>query len=222
MQAGDRVERERELRRAVLAGEEYAWRTLYDEAFAGVYAYVLWRCGGLRDRADEVTQDVWLTAVRRLRSFDPAAGSFASWLRGIAVNVLRNHFRREQRRANHSRPLEHEPLADEEPHQQAERVDYKDVTFDAILKDLSKKVEGLSFRGRFTYGNLGQGTINLRFEEALPVSAILQALSDEGYCSFYVREYGILAARRDDAMAPPGALTVEEFLRQKPAEEPRR
>jgi RNA polymerase sigma-70 factor (ECF subfamily) len=119
MQAGDRVERERELRRAVLAGEEFAWRTLYGESFAALYAYVLWRCGGRRDRAEEVTQETWLTAVRRLRSFDPSAGCFASWLRGIAVNLLRNHYRREKRPMQ---PLQHEPLAEEEPCEQAERI----------------------------------------------------------------------------------------------------
>ncbi len=119
MQAGDRVEREREMRRAVLSGEEYAWRMLYDEAFAGLYAYVLWRCGGLRDRADEVVQETWLTAVRRLRAFDPTAGSFAAWLRGIAGNILRNHYRREKHRM---KPLECEPLAVEEPREQSERI----------------------------------------------------------------------------------------------------
>jgi RNA polymerase sigma-70 factor (ECF subfamily) len=119
MQAGNRVERERELRRAALAGEEFAWRTLYDEAFAGLYAYVRWRCGDLRDRADEVAQETWLTAIRRLRTFDPSAGSFASWLRGIAANVLRNHFRREKHRM---KPLESEPLAGEEAQEKAERI----------------------------------------------------------------------------------------------------
>jgi RNA polymerase sigma-70 factor (ECF subfamily) len=119
MQTGDRVERERELRRAVLSGEEFAWRTLYDESFAALSAYVLWRCGGLRDRADEVTQETWLTAVRRLRAFDPSAGSFLAWLRGIAANVLRNHCRRDKRRMQ---PLESEPLAEAETSEQAERV----------------------------------------------------------------------------------------------------
>ena len=123
MQAGDRVAREQALRRAVLAGEEFAWRTLYDEAFAGLYAYVLWRCGGLRDRADEVTQETWLTAVRRLRSFDPSAGRFASWLRGIAANLLRNYFRREGRRARRTQPLDGEPpVAVHEERADAERV----------------------------------------------------------------------------------------------------
>jgi len=122
MQAEDRVERERELRRAVLAGEEFAWRTLYDETFTGVYAYVLWRCGGLRDRADEVSQETWLTAVRRLRAFDPSVGSFAAWLRGIAANVLRNHFRREKQRTRRTQLLENEPLAVEETREQAARI----------------------------------------------------------------------------------------------------
>lgn len=122
MQAEDRVEQERQLRRAVLAGEEFAWRTLYDGAFAGLYAYVLWRCGGLRDRADEVVQETWLTAVRRLRAFDPSVGSFASWLRGIAANVLRNHFRREKRRTRFSQPLDCEPPAIEDSSEQAERI----------------------------------------------------------------------------------------------------
>ena len=110
MQPEDRLEREQALRRAVLAGEEYAWRRLYEETFAGLYAYVLWRCAGLRDRADEVVQDTWLTAVRRLRSFDPSAGTFAGWVRGIAANLLRNHFRRE--RVCRMQPLDGEPLAE--------------------------------------------------------------------------------------------------------------
>jgi RNA polymerase sigma-70 factor (ECF subfamily) len=104
MEARDRVWRERGLREAVLGGDEQAWRLWYDELCADLSAYVLWRCGGLRDRADEVVQETWLTAVRRLSSFDPAAGSFAGWLRGIAVNLLRNHFRRDCRRQGRHEP----------------------------------------------------------------------------------------------------------------------
>src|SRR5919201_1956083 len=98
MNPSDRAWRERGLLDAVLAGDERAWRTWYEESFDGLYAYVLWRCGGLRDRAHEVVQETWLTAVRRLRAFDPEQGSFAAWLRGIAANVLRNQLRRERRR----------------------------------------------------------------------------------------------------------------------------
>src|SRR5258707_6822181 len=94
MQSNERVWREQVLRRAVLAGDEAAWRSWYEGEYAGLYAYVLWRCAGLRDHADDLVQETWLTAVRRIRRFDPAQGSFAGWLRGIAGNVLSNHFRR--------------------------------------------------------------------------------------------------------------------------------
>ncbi len=99
MEPSERVGREQALRRAVLAGDEAAWRAWYDECFGGLLGYVVWRCGGLRDAADEVVQETWLTAVRRVRHFDPVAGPFAAWLRGIAANVLRNRFRRERRAA---------------------------------------------------------------------------------------------------------------------------
>jgi RNA polymerase sigma-70 factor (ECF subfamily) len=94
MQPSERVGRDGARRRAVLAGDESAWRAWYDECFDALFAYALWRCGGLRDAADEVVQETWLTAVRRVRHYDPAAGPFVAWLRGIAANVLRNRFRR--------------------------------------------------------------------------------------------------------------------------------
>jgi RNA polymerase sigma-70 factor (ECF subfamily) len=101
----DRADRERVLRGAVLAGDERAWQTWYDEAYAGLHAYVAWRCAGLRDLADEAVQETWLTAVRRLRSFDPDRAPFAAWLRGIAANVLRNLLRSETRRGSRFQPL---------------------------------------------------------------------------------------------------------------------
>jgi RNA polymerase sigma-70 factor (ECF subfamily) len=127
MHPGDRVWRERGLLQAVLSGDEEAWRAWYDESYHHLYAYVLWRCGGLRDCADEVVQETWLTAVRRLRSFDPVQGSFAGWLRGIAVNAIRNRLRRESRRERRTTPIEHLGLASEardelERREQAERV----------------------------------------------------------------------------------------------------
>ena len=93
MPSSERVRRERALRGAVLAGDEAAWRTLYDGAHAELWAYVVWRCAGLPDFAEDITQETWLVAVRRLREFDPERGRFTSWLRGIAANALRNHFR---------------------------------------------------------------------------------------------------------------------------------
>ena len=101
----DRVWRERGLRDAVVAGDAAAWRAWYEAEYAPLEGYVLWRCGSLRDLADEVLQETWLTAVRRIRRFDPVAGPFHGWLCGIATNVLRNHLRARRRRADRQRPL---------------------------------------------------------------------------------------------------------------------
>jgi RNA polymerase sigma-70 factor, ECF subfamily len=123
MQSNERVWREQALRRAVLAGDEAAWRSWYEAEYAGLYAYVLWRCAGLRDHADDVVQETWLTAVRRVRRFDATQGSFAGWLRGIAGNVLSNHFRRQRRR--HAEPLNGQlpaPDTDRQRRDQAERI----------------------------------------------------------------------------------------------------
>src|SRR5262245_6603154 len=122
-----RAGRERRLLRAVLAGDEGAWRAWYDESYAPLYAYALWRCGGLRDAADELVQDTWLTAVRRLRAFDPGRGSFLGWLRGIAANLLRNALRAEDARRCRlplvgGEPTGPPPDAELEVREQAERV----------------------------------------------------------------------------------------------------
>jgi RNA polymerase sigma-70 factor (ECF subfamily) len=95
MPADDRTHREQLLRDAVLRGDERAWRLWYDASYAELRAYVVWRCGGRRDLAEEVVQEVWLVAVRGIRQFDPLQGTFAAWLRGIALNVLNNHRRKQ-------------------------------------------------------------------------------------------------------------------------------
>src|SRR5437763_3358120 len=103
----ERTRREHAWQRAALAGDADAWLALYDDAFAALDAYVLWRCGGLRDLADDVAQDVWLTAVRRLAAFEPARAPFLAWLRGIAAGLLRNRFRLRARRDRLGPPAAH-------------------------------------------------------------------------------------------------------------------
>jgi RNA polymerase sigma-70 factor, ECF subfamily len=100
----DRVQRESLLRAAVLAGNEEAWRTWYEETYDPLHRYVKWRCGGRRDWADEIVQETWLVAVRRVRRFDPNKGGFLVWMRGIAANLLRNDLRRRRRSPKFQQP----------------------------------------------------------------------------------------------------------------------
>lgn len=89
---------EHALRAAVLAGDEEAWRVLYDRHFDSLFAYVHARTRGNALRAEEVVQDCWAVAVRRIRAFDPRTGAFGGWLRGIADRLLLNERRRWARR----------------------------------------------------------------------------------------------------------------------------
>lgn len=89
---------EAQLRAAVLGGNAWAWRTIYDRHFGALYGFVLTRAGRDRHWTEDVVQETWLTAAREIRTFDPERGQIEGWLRGIAENQLRNHRRREDRR----------------------------------------------------------------------------------------------------------------------------
>ena len=96
---------EQALHTAVLRGDEAAWRTLYDRHFAGLFRYVYYRAGRDRDRTQEVVQECWIVAVRRMRHFDPTRAPFGAWMRGVADGVLRNKKRRWRRRDGAEVPL---------------------------------------------------------------------------------------------------------------------
>ena len=85
---------ERWLRDAACSGDEEAWCALYERSFDPLYAYVYTRCRGEKQLCDDVVQECWLVAVRRIADFEPQLASFSTWLCGIATNVLRNHYRR--------------------------------------------------------------------------------------------------------------------------------
>jgi RNA polymerase sigma-70 factor, ECF subfamily len=137
MQPGQRVQAEEALRAGVLAGDAAAWRTLYDGAYAELWTYVVWRSAGLRDLAEEVTQETWLVAVRRIGDFDPRRARFASWLRGIAAHVLANHLRSRRRHPEQSLSDSAEPVQDD-----GDRRDEAELVVQA-LADLPERFEAV-------------------------------------------------------------------------------
>ncbi len=141
MDSSDRVWRERGLKAAVLAGDEAAWRAWYDESFDRLYAYARWCCGGNRDRADDVVQETWLTAVRRIGEFDPDRGSFIGWLRGIAANVLRNQLRSDALRNGRRESLHESAVVRDEPDDDA--ADDRSTRIAAAFTALAPRYEAV-------------------------------------------------------------------------------
>jgi RNA polymerase sigma-70 factor, ECF subfamily len=110
-----RVRQAEVLPRAVLAGDQNAWRMLYDSAHAELWAYAVWRCAGLRDLAEEVTQETWLVAVRRFADYDPQKRPFLAWLRGIAAKVVQTMLRERGKRQSICDTEIAEPAPDADP-----------------------------------------------------------------------------------------------------------
>ena len=140
MDLEDRVRRDQLLRNAVLGGDERAWQMWVGETFDDLYGYIRWRCGGLGDDVDDVVQETWLTAMRRLRRFNPPEGSFLAWLRGIAANVLRNRFRH-RKTAPHRQSLDGDFVAETNQTETAQRERAERVA--AVLCQLSKRHEAV-------------------------------------------------------------------------------
>ena len=86
---------------AAQSGSEQAWRQLFEQHFDGVYRFCVSMVAGRHDLAEELTQQVFVTAARRIRRFDSSRASFRAWLFGIARNRNMAMQAGEQRRKRH-------------------------------------------------------------------------------------------------------------------------
>ncbi len=77
-------------------GSATAFEALYDRHCAGVARALASFAGTDRDLLDDLTQDVFLKVVSNLASYTPSH-PFPHWLFTIALNVGRNHARRQSK-----------------------------------------------------------------------------------------------------------------------------
>ena len=70
----------------LLAGDDVAVRAIYARFGRPVYTLGL-RLLGTREAAEELTQDVFLTAWRKAARFDATRGRLSTWLMTIAHNL---------------------------------------------------------------------------------------------------------------------------------------
>jgi RNA polymerase sigma-70 factor (ECF subfamily) len=65
-------------------GDEEAWRNLFEWHFEPVYRYCLNLSSGRQDMAEEIAQQAFITAAKRIGRFNQQKGTFRAWLLGIA------------------------------------------------------------------------------------------------------------------------------------------
>ena len=68
-----------------------AWAELYQAHYAAIFRHVRY-LGGSGAPVEDLVQEVFARALVALPGFDGRA-SFSTWLHGVAVNVVRNHWR---------------------------------------------------------------------------------------------------------------------------------
>jgi RNA polymerase sigma-70 factor, ECF subfamily len=86
---------ERDLLRRMLSGDEDAFTALYRLRQAAVYRFALQMTGSVAV-AEDVTQEVFMALIQHGRRFDPARGTLASFLYGIARNMVLRRLEKER------------------------------------------------------------------------------------------------------------------------------
>jgi RNA polymerase sigma factor (sigma-70 family) len=107
----------------------------FREHFAPVYRFIARRVGTAL--AEDLAAEAFATAYRRRASYEPSRGSLRSWLYGIAVNVVRGHWRAEQQLLELDARL---ALADQEPGRAESFADAADER--VIAASLAPRIAG--------------------------------------------------------------------------------
>ena len=93
--SGSQQQSDAELLRLMLAGDEEAFTALYRRRQGGVYRFAL-RMSGSEALAEDVVQETFMVLMRDGGNFDPARGSLAAYLYGVARNHVLRAFERER------------------------------------------------------------------------------------------------------------------------------
>ncbi len=84
------------LLRRVIDGDEDAFSLLYRRRHPSIYRFAL-HMSGNASVAEDVTQEVFLALIRDPKRFDPARGTLAGFLFGVARNHLRKRWEQDRR-----------------------------------------------------------------------------------------------------------------------------
>ena len=83
--------------RAIRQRDRTAWATLYEQHVREIYAFISHLVRANRPLAEELHQEVWLSAIDSIDRFDPRRGTLRRWILGIARRQVALQFRRASR-----------------------------------------------------------------------------------------------------------------------------
>ncbi|MCA9636907.1 MAG: sigma-70 family RNA polymerase sigma factor [Myxococcales bacterium] len=157
-------------------GDIQAWSRLYQEHFDRVFRH-LHHLTGDRDLAEDLVQETFARAMVSIATFR-GESRLSTWLGGIAINIVRGHWRRQKTAANANINLRaiHEiaPPSGPAPEEATLRRTRAEVLY-AILRELPeslrevfvlRELEGLSAREVADQLGITEGNVNVRASRA--------------------------------------------------------
>ncbi len=151
---------------------------LYEENFDKIYRYIVLKIGD-RTEAEDMTQQVFLNALKSISSYRWKGMPFSSWLYRIAHNQVVDYYRKKSKRA--TVPLDESIKAgDDDPQRTAERV----VEIEELAL-ATKKLTGAQ-----------QEVISLRFAAELSVAEVAKAMGKSVGAVKALQHSAIAALRR--------------------------
>jgi RNA polymerase sigma-70 factor (ECF subfamily) len=93
------VQNEESLVRRAIQRDEAAFSELYEAYFDKIYRYITLKIGD-RMEAEDMTQQVFLNALKSIASFEQKGSPFSAWLFRIAHNQVVDHLRKKAKRLN--------------------------------------------------------------------------------------------------------------------------
>ena len=167
-----------------MAAERPPFEDLYREYLGRIYAYVRAQVGASAD-AEDITAQVFMNAYQAYGRFEARNTTPSAWLFRIARNATLDHFRSRGRRDRLQRTMEHQPLVEEDPAQEAEgRVQYRALLAQvAHLPDrqrnaISLRHSGLSFDEVGRVLGCSEDAAKMLYHRAL--KALREAVQKEG------------------------------------------
>jgi RNA polymerase sigma factor (sigma-70 family) len=131
---------------------------LYDTHAQGLFAFLAYRTGD-RTLAEDLVADTFERALRARRRFDRRRGGEKAWLYAIALNLLRDHARREGAGAR-ARERAGEPVLADPEGGLPERVERRDELRAALaqLSPQEREAVALKFAADLTLREIAAAT----------------------------------------------------------------
>lgn len=170
-------------------GDPQAWARLYQDHFDAVHRHVTYLVGD-PTVAEDLVQEVFARAVVSIARYDERS-SFLGWLRGIASNVARMHWRSQSRRQSAYDRLEQwrseskvAAEAPDEVHLQARRAEALLAALDTLPANLREAFVLLDLQQRDAdevAAELGLSVGNLRVRASRARMRVREALRRDGW-----------------------------------------